>query len=137
VTFSESERNFSKKRLRALSLAASDMEQCQSATEALEGTTNKALTQALETAIAVCYARPFTQSSLYRLDKTEFRPAESRLAELHDTLLKLRDLGMPTQTRTVAETRSSSSKLRSNFPAECSFFATMNGTRCRASLCRS
>src|SRR5436190_5915133 len=48
------------------------------------------LMRALETAIAVCYARVFTTSSLLRLDLDEFEPAEPALAELHQWLYKLR-----------------------------------------------
>jgi hypothetical protein len=42
--------------------------------------------RALETAIAVCYARAFTQSKLHRLDLGKYEPADPQLAELHRTV---------------------------------------------------
>jgi hypothetical protein len=48
--------------------------------------------RALETAIAVCYWRPFTNSNIGQLDPVEDGPAEStRLGDLHRALQKMRD----------------------------------------------
>jgi hypothetical protein len=88
----ESDRNRLLKIQRALLLAASDMEQAAAAARALEGEADDHnLMRALETAIAVCYARAFTQSSLHRLNREEYEPSAAPLAELHRTLCQLRD----------------------------------------------
>jgi len=92
VAVSESDRNRALKRQRALLLAASDMEQAAAAARALNAETNDHnLMRALETAIAVCYARAFTQTSLFRLNRDTYEPGDSVLAELHRTLCKVRD----------------------------------------------
>jgi hypothetical protein len=46
---------------------------------------------ALETAIAVCYARAFTRSKLHRLDLAKYEPTDPQLADLHRTLYQLRN----------------------------------------------
>jgi hypothetical protein len=87
----ESDRNRWLKIQRALLLAASDMDQAAAAARALEpGIEDYNLARALETAIAVCYARVFMQSSLYRLDRAKYEPADPRLARLHRMLCDLR-----------------------------------------------
>jgi hypothetical protein len=89
---SENEMNALKNRLTALLLAASDMDQAATAARALrEESEDHNLMRALETAIVVCYARAFTQSSLFRLSRTEYEPSDSRLADIHHTLYALRD----------------------------------------------
>jgi hypothetical protein len=53
---------------------------------------NVELLRALETAVAVCYWRPFTQSSIGRLDPVADGPSEeSGLGELHRRLRRMRD----------------------------------------------
>jgi hypothetical protein len=80
------------KRKRALGLAAADMQQVNAATIALEREAyDVPLMLALETAIAVSYARSFTSSSLLQLDRGEYRPADPSLAQLHDDLYELRN----------------------------------------------
>lgn len=70
-----------------------DMLQVIAATEMLEqadGDEPRML--AAETAIAVCYARAFTSSNLYRLSRDEYRPKDPEFAALHDALYELRDI---------------------------------------------
>jgi hypothetical protein len=76
-----------KKRL-TLYLAASDMDQAAAAAEALdkEGD-NVNLMRALETAIATCYARPFTDSSMVDRLKASKWVAAGADRELHDFLM--------------------------------------------------
>jgi hypothetical protein len=62
-----SERNRLAKLQEALLLAGSDMDQATAAARALQSETEYLLARALETAIAVCYMRAFTQSSLMTL----------------------------------------------------------------------
>jgi hypothetical protein len=88
---SESDRDRLTKRQIALLLAASDMEQAAAAAHALTDEEDYRLARALETAIAVCYARAFTQSTLYRLDRAEYEPAASHLSQLHNDLYELRN----------------------------------------------
>jgi hypothetical protein len=75
-----------KKRL-TLFLAASDMDQAAAAAEALDAEKeNVNLMRALETAIATCYARPFTDSSLVnRLKASKWVAPTDR--GLHDFLM--------------------------------------------------
>jgi hypothetical protein len=91
VLVSESDRNRLLKRQRALLLAASDMEQAAAAAKALADEADRDLARALETAIAVCYARAFTQSSIYQLSRQRYEPTDPRLAELHNELFNVRD----------------------------------------------
>jgi hypothetical protein len=87
----ESERNRLVKLQQALLLAASDMDHAEAAAHALEDEgEDLALMRALETAIAVCYARAFTQSSLMTLPR-EYLPEEPSDRELHRYLADLRD----------------------------------------------
>ena len=74
----------------ALLLAASDMDQAAAAARALQDATDWALARALETAMAVCYMRAFTKSSLGTLPD-EFLPGEPGDAERHASLMRLRD----------------------------------------------
>jgi hypothetical protein len=69
----DSERNRLAKLRTALLLAGSDMDQAVAAARALQNESDGLLARALETAIAVCYMRPFTQSSLMALPP-EFSP---------------------------------------------------------------
>ena len=76
----------------ALLLAAWDMEQAVAAARALESETkNLELMWALETAVAVCYARPFSRSERRpkRLPE-EYQPTDERGRELHTVLYDLR-----------------------------------------------
>ena len=92
MEISVSDRNRALKRQSALLLAASDMDQAAAAVRALEAEQDDYnLMPALETAIAVCYARAFTQSSLFPLDRNTYEPTDPVLAELHKVLCKLRD----------------------------------------------
>jgi hypothetical protein len=69
-----------------LLLGASDMEQAAAAARALEAETeDMALMRALETAIAVCYMRAFTTSSLMTIPDT-YLPTDPADAELHEFL---------------------------------------------------
>lgn len=88
----ESERNRLIKRQQALLLALVDMSHAGAALQALEREHEDVnLMRALETAIAVSYARPFVTSSLLRLRQAEYRPTDPEQSELHDDLLSLRD----------------------------------------------
>ena len=88
------------RRKRVLLLAATDMEQTIEAARAIERESdrvaageepNAELVHALETALAVCYWRPFTNSSIGRLDPVEDGPPEaSGLVELHRDLETMR-----------------------------------------------
>ncbi len=79
-----------KKRL-SLHLAASDMDQAAAAAEALAAETQDVnLMRALETAIAACYGRPFTEGTMIqRLDTGKWVPAGAD-RELHERLMTLR-----------------------------------------------
>jgi hypothetical protein len=71
----KSEINRLKKVQTALLLAASDHDQAAAATRALDSEADDhVLIRALETAIAVCYARAFTTSTLLQLGD-EYAPA--------------------------------------------------------------
>jgi hypothetical protein len=77
----------------SLHLAASDMDQTAAAAEALDAENDDEkvnLMRALETAIAACYARPFTKGSMVvRLNASKWvSPGHDR--ELHDTLMQMR-----------------------------------------------
>lgn len=76
----------------ALLHAATDMDQVRAACDMLEQEQEDAnRARALETAIAVCYARAFTQSSLKKLRESTFAPRKGTdQRELHDTLMTLR-----------------------------------------------
>ena len=88
----DSERNRLAKLQTALLLAAADFDQAAAAAHALDAEAeDAALMRALETAIAVCYSRAFTQSTLLRLGGEYGPPAGSADAELHRFLLRTRD----------------------------------------------
>jgi hypothetical protein len=88
----ESEINRLKKVQTALLLAASDLDQAAAAARALDAEAeDHALMRALETAIAVCYARAYTTSTLLQLGD-EYAPAAGTSgAELDEFLKRLRD----------------------------------------------
>lgn len=68
------------------------MDQAEAAARALDSEAEDVhMMRALETAIAVSYARIFTQSSLLRLDADEYAPADGSLVPLHRMLRDLRD----------------------------------------------
>lgn len=85
----ESERNRIEKEQRALLLAVSDMQQAAAAARALQEEEDGTLARALETAMAVCYMRPFTTSDLQVPD--EYIPTGGIDGEAHDHLKVLRD----------------------------------------------
>jgi hypothetical protein len=85
-----SERNRYVKLQRVLLLAASDMEQTIAAANALDHEEDYQLARALETAMATCYARGFTTSTLMTLPR-EYRPTDPGDADLHKKLHDLRD----------------------------------------------
>jgi hypothetical protein len=87
-----SDRNRLKKRQQALLLGAIDMNHAHAAASALDAEADEVnVMRALETAIAVSYARAFTNSSLLRLDAEDFAPADPDARRLHEYLLELRD----------------------------------------------
>ena len=87
----ESEISRRKMLLRALLLGSGDMAQAAAAAEALQQTeSSEPLARALETAMAVCYMRPFTRSTLWSLE--ELAPTEGAAGVVHADLKKLRNL---------------------------------------------
>jgi len=76
------------KQIRRFRLAESDMEQVGAAAVALQDAGWGALARALETAVAVCYARPFTRGT--NLSRTKWAPREPDARRLHFRLLDLR-----------------------------------------------
>jgi hypothetical protein len=83
-------------RKRVLLLAVGDMDQVIEAAQAIQRTEerdpeNMELVRALETAVAVCYWRPFTNSSIGRLDPEADAPEDDDLRELHWELKTVRD----------------------------------------------
>jgi hypothetical protein len=88
-------------RIRVLLLAAIDMEQVIEAARAIQreaereasgGEPNHQLVRALEAALAVCYWRPFTNSSVGRLDPVADAPPDEReFVGLHLELKEKRD----------------------------------------------
>jgi hypothetical protein len=86
----KNERNALLKLQTVLLLASSDMDQAAAAARTLEAETDGVLARALETAMAVCYMRAFTTSSLMTLPN-QFVPTTSPDAELHARLRDLRD----------------------------------------------
>jgi hypothetical protein len=76
----------------ALLHAASDMAQTRAACDMLENETEDMhRARALETAIAVCYARAFTKSTLRTLPGFFAPPKGTEQRKLHNILLALRD----------------------------------------------
>jgi hypothetical protein len=84
-----SERNRLKKVQLALLLAWSDMNQAAAAARALEHETDGTLARALETAMAVCYMRPYTKADLALPNK--YVPTDVDAKVIHDDLKTLRD----------------------------------------------
>jgi hypothetical protein len=90
----ESDRNRLTKEVRRLRFAAGDMRQAQAAIRALLATTEADdvnLMLALETAIAVCYVRPFTPRQGVGQLGDEWLPEKAAARSLHDQLVDLRD----------------------------------------------
>ena len=85
----ESDHNRLSKRLRALLLGNQDMDQAVLAAQTIETETDPRVVRLLETAMVVCYMRPFTQSKLVRLD--EYVPKEGPDRLLHMRLETLRN----------------------------------------------
>jgi hypothetical protein len=81
----QSERNRLRKLEQALLLAVSDMEQAIAAAQALTVETDGRRARALETAIAVCYMRPFTGRRPVRLPD-EYVPSAPLDAQGHAEL---------------------------------------------------
>lgn len=69
--------------IRRLVIAAADMRMAQHAAEAQLDGDAPGLGRLLETAMIVCYARPFTRQGIGRLDE-EWVPQGSSERELHD-----------------------------------------------------
>lgn len=89
-----SERNRLRKDLRLLRFAAGDMRQTRAAIGALLATTEEDdvnLMLALETAIVVSYARPFTEGEGVGRLTEEWAPEDDHERAVHDELLFLRD----------------------------------------------
>jgi Phage integrase family len=84
------ERNRLVKLQTVLLLAGSDMDQAAAAARALQSETEYLLARALETAIAVCYMRASTRSSLMTLPP-EFVPTGDPDAKIHTELKAVRD----------------------------------------------
>ena len=85
----ESTRNERMKLQKALLLASSDLEQA-AAARALERESDGMLARALETAMIVCYFRPYSTSSLKTLPD-QYVPTTSPDSERHAILKELRD----------------------------------------------
>jgi Recombinase len=80
------------KEIRAVALAASDMRQAAAAAEALANEhQNVHVMRALETAVVVCYWRPFASGNAVRLDPAEWTPRDAQEVAAHETLKALRD----------------------------------------------
>lgn len=88
----ESERNRLLNEIRRLRLAESDMNQVAAAALALQGERlNGDLCRALETAIAVCYARPYGGRKKVGVLGDEWLPEDPGDRAVHDQLLIRRD----------------------------------------------
>jgi hypothetical protein len=75
-----------------LRFGAADMDQAAAAAEALLAERhNGSLCRALETAIAVCYARPFSESNRIGSVGNRWIPKDSAERRLHRRLIELRD----------------------------------------------
>jgi hypothetical protein len=87
----ESDLNRYKKLQQILLLAAWDMQQAEAAARALEAETeNLPLMRALETAMAVCYVRAFTPSTLGTLS-SQYEPTTPPDSDLHAWFRERRD----------------------------------------------
>lgn len=71
-------------------LARADMAQAREAAVCLQGNINSDLARALETAIAVCYYRPFSSNKGLRALSERWRPGDARGRTLHAELALLR-----------------------------------------------
>ena len=82
-----------KNRIRRLRLAQADMEQTAAAAAFLAVNPGQgALDRALETAVVICYSRPFAASNrVGALSRDEWAPTNVELRKLHYTLFDLRD----------------------------------------------
>lgn len=88
----ETERNRLTNEIRRLRLAESDMNQAAAAAQALRTEhLNGDLCRALETAIAVCYARPYGSSNKVGVLGDEWLPEDPGDQALHGALLTRRD----------------------------------------------
>lgn len=88
----ETERNRLLGDIRRFQLARGDMLQVIAAVEALNGEeVNGYLCRALETAIVVCYARPFGSRNAVGPLSTHWPPISDDFPELHAELMRLRD----------------------------------------------
>jgi hypothetical protein len=86
----ETERSRLLNEFRRFRFAEGDMLQAAAAAEALLGENkNGELCRALETALAICYARPFTGSGVGRLDEGDWAP-DGSARKFHDDLMTLR-----------------------------------------------
>lgn len=67
------------------------MEQVREAVDAIDPAgDNYQLVRALETAIAVCYSRPFTESKFCKLGEADAPPPDGGWRDLHDQILRMR-----------------------------------------------
>jgi hypothetical protein len=86
----ENERKHVKRQIRRLRFAAGDMRQAEAAIRALLATTEEDdvnLMLALETSIAVCYGRPFTDNQGVGQLARKWAPDDPGARSLHDQLL--------------------------------------------------
>jgi hypothetical protein len=93
----QKERNRLRKLEQALLLAVSDMEQAIAAAQALTVETDGRRARVLETAIAVCYMRPFTRRRPVRLPD-EYVPSAPLDAQGHAELKRFATRSTPTPT---------------------------------------
>lgn len=101
----ESERNRLRNEILRFQLAASDMRQAAAAAEHLAGEhLNGDLCRALETAIVICYARPFAGGNKAGALGEEWAPTPPELVPFHDLLLAARDSVYAHNDRTAART---------------------------------
>lgn len=92
VCMHESERNLRTKEIRRLVFAQSDMAQAAVAAEyLLQEHVNGDLCRALETAIVVCYARPFAGGNNAGILGEDWYPIDPAHRAMHDKLRDLRD----------------------------------------------
>lgn len=88
----ESERNRLRNEIRRLVLAQSDMAQAAAAAVALHSEQlNGDLCRALETAIVVCYVRPYDGRNKAGPLGSEWLPADPGSLAIHETMLAMRD----------------------------------------------
>jgi hypothetical protein len=87
------ERNRLRNELKSFLIARSDMRQAGAAADFRVSRGSGDRDRALETAFAICYARPFNKRNKLKpvLDKDEWAPAEPNLRALHHKIIDLRD----------------------------------------------